>query len=148
MNLKGFTIEQVEQAVAVCNAGEYAGQLRFDRTDREERRVSKRTGNPLKPRYISGVLRFNSCEATGALVYPHRRTRYADWQTHYDFMEQLLLQQPEGRITSRLRGVADYHGLLGFYGTAGRLKSQRLQLAGGIQTTFGAMPSNRPEVTQ
>ena len=141
MNLYRISPEQVDEALARCNAGEYAGMMEFQRTDHEENRVGKR-GQPLKRRYISGVLRMRSCEAVGALRYPHRRTRYADWQAHYDFVEQLLIQQGDAKITSRFRGRADYHGLLGFYMTAGRIKSARVQCS-GVTTTYGEMPGNR-----
>lgn len=141
MNLVGFTIEQVEQAIAACNAGEY-DKLEFQQTDHEHLRRSKRTGNPLKRRYIAGVLRTTRCDAPGALIYPHRRTRFVDWQGHYDFMEQLLLLQPNGVITSRRRGDVKYVGLLGFYGTAGRIATHRMRVSGHVYE-FGAMPSHR-----
>lgn len=143
MNLIRFTMEHVQHALDVCNAGAYAGALEFHQTDREHLRVSKHTGRPLKRRYISGVLRLSRCDAVGSLVYPHKRSRFADWQTHYDFMEQLFLQQPKGRIRSRFRGDADYVGLLGFYHMAGQLKSVRVQHS-GVATTFGAMQSHGP----
>lgn len=121
MNLYGITIEQVEQAIAACNAGFYAGGLRFDQT------------NKAGAKYISGVLRHNDKDAPGAR--PHslgrpKKSRFADWQGHYDFMEQVLILQPDGRITTRWYGQVDYRGLLGFYALAGQTKRAPIQHMG------------------
>lgn len=151
MNIYKATMDDVRQALAACNAGFYAGLLEFHQTDREHLRTSERTGKPLKPRYISGVLRHAHKDAPGARSYPPnprrpngKRSRFADWQGHYDFMEQLLLLKPEAVIRSRRFGKAEYRGLLGFYHLAGQLKSTRVQYM-GYQSTFGQQVGNLRE---
>lgn len=136
MNLFGVTREDVDRALAACNAGFYDGQLAFLQTNAKD------------ARYISGVLRHTNGSAPGARRLPPtrrspngRRSRFADWQGHYDFMEQLLLLRPDATITSRWHGPVEYKGLLGFYHLAGQVKSARVQYM-GVQSTMGEQVGN------
>lgn len=143
MNLYGFTPAQIDHAVAVCNAGFYAGLMEFQQTWARE---PKRTGRW----HICGVIRSLSSDAPGARrTASGRRSRSYDWQGHYDFMEQLLLQNDQGRIRSGLYGECDYIGLLGFYLTCGKVKGRVVSspwAGNGYQTTtFGDLEGNGRE---
>ncbi len=140
MELIGFTREMIDVAITRCNENGYDGFMRFDETwCREPKRNGKLR--------ISGVIRANHADAPGARRTPRgHRTRSYDWQGHYDFMEQLLLQNPHGRIRSGLYGKCDYIGLLGFYTECGKVKGRIVESpwqGNGYRTiTFGELEGN------
>lgn len=132
MELHRFTPRMIDEAIDTLNAGFYAGQLRFDITRKRKMARSKDWR-------ILGVLRTLNGTSPGARRSPAgRRTNAVDWQAHYDFMEQLFIQLPAGRIRSSLNGPTDYDGIAAFYFTCGQQQG-RVVGSRAKPTTFGAL---------
>lgn len=129
MELHRFTPRMIAEAIDTLNAGFYAGRLRFDVT--RERKLARS-----EDWRILGVLRTHDGKSPGARRAPSgRRTPAVDWQTHYDFMEQLFIQLPTGRIRT---WMADYDGIATFYFLCGESKG-RVVGSNAKPTTFGEL---------
>jgi hypothetical protein len=132
MELHRFTPDMIDRAIDVLNAGFYDGKLRFDMTRKRKMARSQEWR-------ILGVLRTRDGKSPGARPSPSgRRTIAVDWQTHYDFMEQLFVQLPTGRIRTSLIGTVDYDGITAFYFTCGQNRG-RIVGSQAKPSTFGAL---------
>lgn len=96
MYIKNVTQEQIEQALNVVN-GKYDGNILFNRCERSGRRwaVTLRTKVKSKRNNDDGVKR----------GYSGRLTTSACWHVHGDFLDALMIIEPEVEIKSLGRTI-------------------------------------------